>query len=259
MFLAIDVGNTEIEYGVLDDDGICFSSRLASDRRRTADEYAVLFRDLLHIHHITEEEISGGIIASVVPPMKKIMQDAVYSFTGRRCLIVGPGVKNGLRIRLDNPAELGADQVCAAVAAIAEYRLPAIIFDMNTATTVSVISGSGDYMGGMIIPGVALGLDALCRSSSLLPQISMDRLPDKLIGANTEECMKSGVIFGTACMIDGLIDRITEKTGGDPTVILTGHVAPSVAKACRRKTVTDDQLILKGLRIIYKKNQKTQH
>jgi type III pantothenate kinase len=256
MFLAIDVGNTEIVYGVMDENSIMFSSRLATDRRRTSDEYAVLFRDMLHIHGISTEDIEGGIISSVVPPLKARLRDAVYSITGKQCMVVGPGLKNGLRIRLDDPAELGADQVCAAVAASAEYDKPIAIFDMGTATTVSVIDHNGDYLGGMIIPGVELGLDALCQRSSLLPQIDLDMPPAHLIGANTEECMKSGVIFGNASMIDGLIDRISDELGEEPTVVMTGDVSCVFEKACRHKLVVEPQLMLKGLRIIYLNNRK---
>lgn len=256
MFLAIDVGNTEMIYGVMDEDRILFSSRLSTDRRKTADEYAVLFRDLLHIHHISTEDIEGGIISSVVPPLKKNLQDAVFSITGKKCMIVGPGLKNGLRIRLDDPAELGADQVAAAVAARHQVPMPAVIFDMGTATTVSVLAENGDYLGGMIIPGPVLSLDALCRSSSLLPQISLDSEPDRLIGTNTEDCMKSGVLYGNAAMVDGLIDRISGELGKAPSVVMTGDTALSIAGLCRHSISVDPMLMLKGLRIIYLKNRK---
>ena len=254
MFLALDVGNTHTVLGVLDEEKLFFSCRFSTDRNKTSDEYSVMIRELLIMHHTPPEQISGGIISSVVPSMKAVLRDAVYSVTGRTCMIVGPGVKNGLKIRIDNPAQLGSDQVADAVAAIAEYPKPLLVFDMGTATTVSVINENTEYIGGMIMAGALLGLDALSNRTSQLPEISFADKVDRLIGSNTVDCMRSGFAFGTAAMIDGVIDRMQKQFDRKLTVVLTGKTAEMITPYCEREVVLDKNLLLKGLRIIYLKN-----
>ncbi|MGN0362255.1 MAG: type III pantothenate kinase [Bilifractor sp.] len=256
MFIAIDAGNTNIVFSVMDRERIIFASRLRTDRHKTGDEYAVFFRELLHIHNISTGEVDGGIISSVVPSLKKELYDAVCSVTGKKSKIVGPGLKNGLKIRIDNPAQLGSDRVAEAVAAIHEYPLPAVIFDMGTANTFSVVGRDGSYLGGMILPGTLISLDALTDLTSQLPQIDLAEPPANLIGTNTIECMKSGIIYGTAAMVDGVIDRIAEDLGEKPEAIATGSLSDRIIPHCRQKIVLDRNLLLKGLRIIYLKNQR---
>ncbi len=258
MILAIDVGNSNIVFGGLDSEKLYFSTRLSTDRYKTSDEYAVIFKSLLEIEGVSLERIEGGIISSVVPSLKKTLQDAMLRITGKKFLIVGPGLKNGLRIRIDDPAQLGSDRVADAVAAIAEYPRPILIFDMGTATTFSVINSDGDYLGGMIMPGALIGLDALAGKTSQLPQISLEIKPANIIGTNTVDCMRNGTIYGNAAMLDGIIDRMTEELGELPTVIATGGVSELIVPYCRKKVILDKDLLLKGLRIIYEKNRKAQ-
>ena len=256
MILGIDVGNTNIVVGAMTKDRIYFSCRLSTDRSKTSDEYAVIFRNLLVIHHVEPREIEGGIISSVVPPLKKILQDAVYSISGKKCLIVGPGLKNGLKIRIDNPAQLGSDRVADAVAAIAEYPKPLVIYDMGTATTFSVISRDNVFLGGLILPGAMISMDALTSRTSQLPGISLQEQPQQLIGRNTVDCMHSGFVYGNAALLDGLIDRLADELGEMPTVVATGGLSETIVKNCRHEVNLDKDLLLKGLRIIYYKNQK---
>ena len=256
MFIAIDAGNTNIVFSVMDEEMVCFASQLRADRHKTSDEYAVFFRELLHIHSISTGDVEGGIISTVVPSLKKKLYDAVLAITGRKCRIVGPGLKNGLKIRIDNPAQLGSDRVAEGVAAINLYPAPIVIFDMGTASTFSVISRDGNYIGGMIMPGTLISLDALTERTSQLPQIDLTEHPEHLIGTNTVDCMRSGIIFGTAAMLDGIIDRIAEELGERPSVIATGSLSEAIIPYCRQKIILDKYLLLKGLRIIYLKNRR---
>lgn len=255
-FLAIDAGNTNIVFGVLDEEKIYMSCRLETDRFKTGDEYAVIFRNLLEIHEIDRKDLEGGIISSVVPSLKRVLQDAVYSITGKKCMIVGPGLKNGLKIRIDNPAQLGSDRVADAVAAIAEYPKPILIFDMGTATTFSVIDSAGRFLGGMIMPGAMISLDALVARTAQLPHISLADGPRGVIGSNTVDCIVNGVIYSNAAVLDGLVDRLSEELEETPTVIATGGLSEQIIPYCRRKVILDKDLLLKGLRIIYLKNRK---
>ena len=256
MFIAIDAGNTNIVFSVMDEETVLFASQLRADRHKTSDEYAVFFRELLHIHRISTGDVEGGIISTVVPSLKRILYDAVLAITGKKCKIVGPGLKNGLKIRIDNPAQLGSDRVAEAVAAINLYPSPTIIFDMGTASTFSVISPAGDYIGGMIMPGTLISLDALTARTSQLPQIDLTEHPDHIIGTNTIDCMNSGIIFGTAAMLYGVIDRITRELGEKPVVVATGSLSEVIVPNCRQKIILDKYLLLKGLRIIYLKNRR---
>ena len=255
-FLAIDIGNTNIVMGVLDAERILVSCTLGTDRNKTGDEYAVIFRNLLDIHKIPLEELEGGILSSVVPSLKEPMQEAVLHLTGKPCLVVGPGLKNGLKIRIDDPAQLGSDCVAVAVAAAAEYPLPALVFDMGTATTLSVLSGKGEYLGGLLMPGVRIGLEALAEQTSQLPQISLGDPPRGLIGSNSKDCMVNGVLYGNAAMIDGIIERMRQELGEDPTILATGGVAAQIVPHCKETVIYDGDLLLKGLRRIYEKNMR---
>ena len=253
-FIAIDVGNTQIVFGIMDRETIRMSCRLETDRHKTEDEYAVIFRSLLEIHHIDAGELEGGIISSVVPSLKSVIQEAVYSITGKYCMIVGPGLKNGLRIQIDNPAQLGSDQVAYAVAVVAEYPLPALVIDLGTATTISVISKKGAYLGGLIMPGVFVSLDGLIARTSLLPNISLSDGPKGLVGTNTNDCIVNGVLYGNAAMLDGIAQRLSEDLEEEPTVIVTGGSADLILPYCRKKMIRDADLLLKGLREIYLRN-----
>lgn len=254
MILAIDIGNTNIVIGGVDDNKIYFVSRLSTDRTKTEDEYAVMFKSILEIHGINLNEFDGVAISSVVPPLTNIMKRSVKILTGLTPLVVGPGVKTGFNIKIDNPAQLGSDLVVGAVAAIALYTKPLIIFDMGTATTICAIDKNSNYLGGIIYPGVKVSLDSLTQRTSQLPAISLEA-PAKTIGKNTIDCMKSGVIYGNASMADGMIDRIEAELGEKATVVATGGLSQMILPHCRHKIIFDNDLLIKGLKIIYDKNK----
>lgn len=255
MILALDVGNSNIVIGCIDEEKIHFISRITTDSgSKTADEYAINFKSIMKLYDMDLARIDGAIISSVVPPLNNILKEAVQLATGHIPMIVGPGVKTGLNIMIDNPGQLGSDLVVDAVAAIKLYPQPTIVFDMGTATTASVIDKDGVYRGGMIIPGVRVALDAMTSRTAQLPRISLEP-PKKVIGLNTIDCMRSGVLNGSAAMLDGLIERIEEELGEKTTVVATGGLAKFIVPLCKRSIVCDDDLLLKGLWIIYNKNR----
>ena len=214
MLLAFDIGNTNIVLGCIDGDEILFSERISTDHSKTSLEYALTFRSILSLHKIPLDEIGAAIIASVVPPITSCIENAVKKLSDCRVYTVGPGIKTGLNILMDNPAQVGADLIVGAVAGIHDYPCPQILIDMGTATTICVIDRNRNYIGGMILPGLQVSLDSLTSRTSQLPRISLDP-PRRVIGKNTVECMKSGILYGSASMLDGMIDRIWKELG-DP-------------------------------------------
>ena len=255
MILAVDIGNSNIVLGCFEKEEILFIERLSTNPNSTALEYTVLIKTILELNHLSDQEFDGAIISSVVPGVTYTIRDAVMRLTGKQVMIVGPGIKTGLKIMLDNPAQLGSDRVADAVAAIHNYPCPLIIVDMGTATTISVIDRDKNFLGGMIMPGLRVSLDSLTSRTSQLPKISLDP-PKKVIGSNTVDCMKSGIIYSTASSIDGLIERIEEEMGEHCTVVYTGGLSKSIIPYCKREIIIDDMLLLKGLMIIYNKNKK---
>jgi type III pantothenate kinase len=255
MVLAIDMGNTNIVVGCIEKGKILFVERLCTDLSKTELEYAIGIKTVLELYDIKDNEIDGAIISSVVPPLTTILQTAVNKIIGKVPMVVGPGIKTGLNILMDNPKAMGADLIVDSVAGINEYGAPLIIIDMGTATTVSVIDKDKNYIGGMIYPGIGVSLDSLTAHASQLGGISIEA-PEHMIGKNTTECMKSGLIYSSAAAMDGIIDRLQEQLGGEATVIATGGLAKKIVSHCRREIILDDDLLLKGLAIIYKKNRK---
>ena len=255
MILAIDIGNTNIVLGCMEEGKCIFVERLSTVRTKTELEYAIDIKNVLDIYHIKRSELKGGIISSVVPQITTVVKLAVEKILGGEALVVGAGIKTGLNIRIDNPAQLGSDLVVDSVAAIAEYPAPMLVFDMGTANTVCVIDKNKNYIGGMIYPGIGVSLDSLTANASQLGGIGIEA-PGHIIGKNTVECMKSGVIYSSAAAIDGIIDRLVEEMTGDVTVIATGGLAKKIVPYCRRKIILDDELLLKGLAIIYHKNRR---
>ena len=253
MLLAIDMGNTNIVVGCIKDDKIIFVERLSTDQSKTELEYAVGFKTVFELYNIKENDIKGAIISSVVPPLTGIIRKEVEKIIGQKPMVVGPGIKTGLNILMDNPKTVGADLIVDAVAGINEYGAPLIIIDMGTATTISVVDKDRNYVGGMIIPGIRVSMDSLVNRTSQLPRIGFDA-PEKVIGTNTVDCMKSGIINGNAAMLDGMITRIEEELGYTAKVIATGGLAGVVVSNCKKEIITDDSLLLKGLNIIYHKN-----
>lgn len=255
MLLTLDMGNTNITIGVFEGETLRFESRLATDCSKMEDQYAVEIMDILRLYGIEPQKIEGTIISSVVPPLDRAISGAVKKVTGVEPMMVGPGTKTGIDIRIDNPAQLGADLLVGAVAAVARYGAPCIIWDLGTATTVSVVNQKGWFLGGAIMPGIGVSFNHLTQKTALLPSISLEA-PSHVIGPNSIESMQSGAIFGTASMLDGMCDRIEEELGYPTTVIATGGLGRMVVPYCRRDMIYDDNLLLEGLRLIYEKNKK---
>ena len=252
MILTIDVGNTHTIIGAYKNDKLIFTSRISTDRNKTQDEYAVAIKSVLSLYN-AEGNIEGAIISSVVPQVSGMLENAIKTLFNCKVFIVGPGVKTGLNIKIDNPAQLGADLVCVSVAALLKYPLPSIVFDLGTATTISAINEKGEMVGGSILTGVGTALNALAQGTAQLPQISLSG-DVSVIGSNTIDCMRSGAIFGNASMIDGMILRYKEILGKNTTVIATGGLASSIVPHCREKITVDSNLLFDGLYAIYKKN-----
>ena len=255
MLLAIDIGNTHIVIGCIKDDKIVCEARIATDRTRTSDQYGVEIKSMIEAYGCRIEDVEDCIISSVVPPVFNAVRSGVYKITERKPMVVGHGLKTGLDIRLDNPAQVGSDRIVIAVSALAKRKAPLILIDMGTATTVEVIEPKNKYMGGVILPGARLSLDALTRGTAQLPGINMDR-PGKIIAKNTVDSMRSGIMYGTAAQLDGVIDRMEEELGHTSTIIATGGVAPHIIPLCRHKITLERDLLLNGQNVIYKMNKQ---
>ena len=253
MILAVDIGNTNIVLGCIEQEKIYFVERVSTNISKTELEYVVELKTLLDLYRIQVEEITGCIIASVVPPLTNIVKTAMEKYLHTTPLIVGPGVKTGLNILMDNPAQIGADLIVNAVAGLKYYGAPIIMIDMGTATTISVVDDKKNYIGGMILPGVKVSLESLVNRTSQLPKISLEA-PKKIIGKNTIDCMKSGIIVGQAASMDGMIERIWEELGYKAQVVATGGLAGCIVPHCKKKIIYDNELTLKGLNVIYRKN-----
>ena len=253
MILAIDIGNTNIVIGCCADGQVIFRERVSTNPTATVLEYAAMLKMAFDMNRADITAVDGAILSSVVPAVTLTMRDAVHKYLHLTPLVVGPGIKTGLRIHIDNPAQLGSDLVVDAVAGIHHYPLPQIIIDMGTATTFSVIDQHGFYVGGMITAGMAISAEALVRSTSQLSKVDFEK-PKKLIGTNTVDCVKSGLLHATACSIDGMAERIEAELGQPCTVIITGGLAGVIKPLCKRGMILDEDLILKGLLHIYHKN-----
>ncbi|MBP1582102.1 MAG: type III pantothenate kinase [Oscillospiraceae bacterium] len=255
MALAIDIGNTNIVLGCFHGEEIEFIARIATERNRTAEQYAAEIKSIIQLYDKDPKNIEGSIISSVVPPLTTVLKHAVERITGKTPMIVGPGLKTGLNIKIDNPAQLGADMVVTAVAGIRKYPLPQIIIDMGTATTFSVISGKGEFLGCSIMAGVNLSLNALSGGTAQLPAIDLSN-PKKVCGSNTIDSMTSGAVYGNASMVDGMIDRLSEELGEEMTVIATGGISKLITPHCKHSIILNDDLLLQGLAMLYYKNKK---
>lgn len=253
MILAIDIGNTNITIGGFYGEEMRFVARISTDATKTADEYSSQILHMLSLYGLDRAEVCGAIISSVVPPLTAIMSKAIKTVYRVESLLVGPGIKTGIGIHCDNPASVGADLICACVAAHYLHGSPSLIIDMGTATKMMVVDKSGAFIGVSIMPGVMMGLLGLSSGTAQLPQVSLDA-PSRVIGKNTADCMKSGAIYGNAAMLDGMIDRFNEEYGEPLPVIATGGYSHAIIKHCKHKIELDDDLVLRGLHIIYKKN-----
>ena len=255
MILTVDIGNSNIVLGGVEGDEILFEARLRTDATKTSDEYCIDLKMILDVYGVNTEAVEGSIVASVVPQVLNSFQTAIKKLTGKTCLVVGPGLKTGLNIAIENPAQTGADLVVGCVAALREHKPPMIVVDMGTATTMVVLDKNGALVGGCICPGVRISLDALTERTSLLPGIQLDQ-PKKAIGRNTIECMRSGIMMGNACMIDGMVERMEAELGCKTTVIATGGIAKFIVPMCKTPIVYDKDLLVKGLAILYRENRR---
>ena len=253
MILAVDVGNTNIVIGCLEQGEIKNTVRVRTEPGRTAAEYGIELMQLFDFFGIDRRGFEGAILSSVVPPVNEPLRQAIEMLTGVKCLIVGPGMKTGMNVRIDDPGTLGCDLVVGGVAAIAEYGAPVIVLDLGTATTITLIDENKCFRGGAILPGIKLSYAALAAGTSLLPDISITP-PKKCIATNTVDCMRSGAVFGTAATIDGMVDRMEAELGLPCKVVATGGLASKITPYCRREIVCDDHLLLKGLWVLYQKN-----
>ena len=254
MILAIDMGNSNIVIGCIDDEKSYFEERLSTDKSKTALEYAIGFHTVLELYNIDVSRIEGAIISSVVPPLTNVVKSAVEKIIGKTPLVVGPGIKTGLNLQMDNPRSVGSDLIVDAVAGITEYGAPLILIDMGTATTMSVVDKDNNYVGGVIMTGLRLAMESLSSRASQLFNVSLE-VPKNVIGKNTTDCMKSGIVLGNAACIDGMIDRLEEELGYSTTAVATGGLAHVVIPLCKHDIIVDDALLLKGLKIIYDKNK----
>jgi type III pantothenate kinase len=254
MILAVDAGNSNIVLGCMEGGKLVSVARMETNRKKTENEYAATISQILQLDGKGATDFEGAIISSVVPPLTDTLRIAVRIVTGHESMVVGAGIKTGLNIGLDDPGTMGADLVTAAVAALSVKRPPLVIIDMGTATTMTVIGVNGRFLGGAILPGVGVASDALTSGASLLPRINIEA-PKKCIGANTVDAMKSGAVFGTAGALDGMIDRIEAELGEHVTVMATGGLANRIIPFCRRQIILDDDLLLKGLWILWEKNK----
>ena len=252
MILAVDVGNTNIVIGCIEQGEIKNTVRVRTEVG-TAAEFTIKLKQLFDFFDIDCRGLEGAILSSVVPPINEPLRQAIEWLTGVKCLLVGPGMKTGMNVRIDDPGTLGCDLVVGGVAAIAEYGAPIIVVDLGTATTITLIDENKCFRGGAILPGVKLSYAALAAGTSLLPDISITA-PKKSIATNTVDCMRSGAVFGTAATIDGMVDRMEAELGQSCKVIATGGLASSITPYCKRSIICDDQLLLKGLWVLYQNN-----
>lgn len=254
MILAIDMGNTNIVIGGIDSERTYFVERITTNHNKTNLEYAINIKNILEIHQLDQSLIEGAIISSVVPPLNSTLTSAVEKICNVTPMFVGSGMKTGMNILMDNPKSVGSDLIVNSVAAIKEHACPLIIIDMGTATTMSVVDKAGNYIGGVILPGLKVSLDSLSSKTAQLPYISLN-VPARVIGKNTIDCMQSGILYGNASMIDGIIERMQEELQEKATVIATGGLAKFVTSLCKHTIIYDDDLLLKGLYILYEKNK----
>jgi type III pantothenate kinase len=255
MLLAVDLGNTNVVLGLYEGEKLVQTFRVATVRSRTEDEYAVLLQQLFSLRQLSFHSVSAAIIASVVPQLTDVMISAIRQAVGREPLIVGPGLKTGMSVLYDNPHDVGADRIVDAVAAYARYQSGVIVVDFGTATTFNCISPKGEYLGGVIVPGVKVSLEGLLQSAAKLRPVELTA-PPRVMGRNTTHALQSGVIHGYAAMVDGLVDRLVEELGFPCRIIATGGLSSLIGKHSKRIEELDLNLTLEGLRILYERNSK---
>ena len=254
MLLVVDIGNTHTVIGVYQGESLIAHWRLASVKDRTEDEFGILLTSLFSRKDLDASNVNHAVIGSVVPPLTGAWMRAVEDYFHTQPLLVGPGIKTGIRLKFDNPREIGADRIANAVGAHAQYGGPIIVVDFGTATTFDFIDAEGSYVGGLIAPGIRVAADALFERASKLPKIELE-YPEHVLGRNTVESMQSGIMYGYACLVDGLIERLRKETGAEARVIATGGLAQTVARYAHHIEKVDEWVTLEGLRLIYLRNR----
>lgn len=255
MILTVDVGNTNIVLGAFEGEHLLFSSRIQTEADKTSDQYAIAFNSILRLHGAEPGFCTGAVLSCVVPPLQTTLKNAIRTLTGCTAMTVGPGLKTGLKICIDNPAILGSDLVCGAVAALERYGGPCIVMDLGTATKISAIDANGAFIGCSIMPGIGISLRALSTNTAQLPHIDFETA-QHVIGTNTVDSMKSGVVYGTASMMDGMIRKFRRVIGENAPVVATGGFAGLIAPFCEVPVDYDEQLVMEGMRLIYLRNAK---
>lgn len=255
MLLTADVGNTNIKLGIFDGDELRYKLRFSTNDKMTSDEFAVELYTFFQIYDIDYKKIDGSIISSVVPKVTQPLMDAIEIVMGVRSLIIGPGLKTGMDLKIDRPETLGGDIVCGCVGTYEKYGGPLIVIFMGTATVVAYVDENCAYRGGIIAPGVGISLDALTSRGALLPAVDL-MAPKKAICTNTVDCMRSGIMNGTSCMLDGMIDLFMRETGKSCKIVATGGLAPQMIQNCTHEIAYEENIILNGLKSIYAKNHR---
>ncbi|MCK8827493.1 type III pantothenate kinase [Natroniella acetigena] len=254
MILAIDVGNTHTVLGLYQEDELLVDWRIATDRGKTVDEYGILLINLFEKNDFSLTEVKEIIISSVVPPVINCLEEVAVKYFGVEALIVGPGVKTGINIKIENPKEVGADRVVNAVAAYRLYDGPTIIVDFGTATTFCAVSAVGEYLGGAIAPGIGISTEALFDYAAKLPRVELD-LPPQVIGKNTHDSLQSGILYGVVGQVDGIVRRMKEEFAVEPTVIATGGFAELISPRSQEIDISNPFLTLEGLKLIVEMNR----
>lgn len=256
MLLAVDIGNTNIVFGLYEGHSLAHTFRVSTDRARTEDEYGVLLRALFSLHSLEASRVGACIIASVVPPLTNVLTHAIRTAFAREPLVVGPGLKTGMPVLYENPHEVGADRIVNGVAAYERFKQGVIVVDFGTATTFDCITPKGEYLGGVIVPGVQVALDGLLGRAAKLKPIEIAQ-PPRVLGRNTTHALQSGIVHGNAAMADGLIERLEAELGFDCAIIATGGLAPLIARHTKKIREIDPNLTLEGLRIIHERNAES--
>ncbi len=253
MLITIDIGNSYVSFGGYLEDKLIFVSDIVTDHKKSEDQYAVEFGNIMRLYKIEPKDFTGGIISSVVPELTDVVKGAIKKLSDIDCLVVGPGVKSGININIENPAQLGADTVSEAVAIINKFPCPCVICDLGTATVLGIIDKNKNFDGVIIAAGVGATSESFSKNTALIPHVSIN-IPKRLIGKNTVNSVQSGLIYGTAAMIDGLIERIEQELGEKTTVVATGRMTGKIIPHCKKDIIISDYLVFEGLRLIYMKN-----
>ncbi len=256
MLIALDIGNSHVTIGGFHGDGISFVASMATDERQTGEQYACGLKSIFALHGVGHEPIEGAVLSSVVPSMIPILHRALSFLTDCRVLTIGAGVKTGLNLKVDQPRTLGADRVAAAVWASQTAALPCVVVDLGTAITFTALDADGALIGSAIAPGLHIALHALGRAAAQLPEVRLDTPPKSVLGRATADAIQIGSVYGTAAMIDGLLARFAEELGAPPEVILSGSAAALIQPYLRTEARRDPQIVLKGLALIWQRNQK---